>query len=137
MMKNLLTVAFFCCLALSCQQAKLINESQAGDVIGKWRMYETVNFQNNDDSVAAKCNTCPEVEFSKNHSGFIKKSGQGVFYFTWQTDNDRLSISHNDNSKTDSTIEDGNYQLTLFNNMPIKELELLDTVKSLKYVLSK
>jgi hypothetical protein len=87
--------------------------------------------------VAVKCNTCPEVEFSKNHSGFIKKTGRSVFYFNWQTDNDRLTLSHNDNSKTDSTIEDGTYQLTLLNNMPIKELELLDTAKNLKYVLSK
>ncbi|TWI97268.1 hypothetical protein JN11_03729 [Mucilaginibacter frigoritolerans] len=113
------------------------NEKTADRVIGKWRMYETVDFQNNDDSAAVKCNVCPEVEFSKNYTGFIKSADAGLFYFKWKIDNDALVIHQNKNGQTNDIMNDGNYKLTLFDNIPIKEMSLTDTVRNIKYILSK
>ena len=121
----------------SCQQNIVENEKTADRVIGKWRMYETVNFQNNDDSAAVKCNVCPEVEFSKNYTGFIKSSDAGLFYFKWKIDNDAIIIQQNKSSQVNDIMNDGSYKLIISDNIPIKEIALTDTVRNIKYILSK
>jgi len=136
-MKNL-TLGIFLLISLaSCQQNMVANEKTADMVVGKWRMYETVNFQNNDDSAAVKCNVCPEVEFSKNYTGFIKSSDAGLFYFKWKIDNDALIIQQDKNSQVNDIMNDGNYKLIILDNIPIKEMSLTDTVRNIKYILSK
>jgi hypothetical protein len=120
----------------SCQQTKLVNEKDANVIVGKWRIYETVNFQNNDDSVDTKCNTCPEVEFAKNHTGYIKTTDTGLRYFRWQTDETGLTLNHDD-STPDTIINNGNYKITFMENIPIKEVQLTDSVRNIKYVLTK
>jgi hypothetical protein len=122
---------------LSCQENKIMDDNKAKIVIGKWRIYETIQFQNNDDSVDTKCTTCPQVEFFKNHSGFIKSADARLSYFNWDIENESIAIKHKDDSQTDSTINDGRYNLTFDDKVAIKEIILLDTVKNIKYVLSK
>jgi len=126
----------FAFIFFSCQQTKLINTSKAALVIGKWRVYETVEFQNNDDSVALKCNVCPAVEFFRNRTGFIKRPDEKLLYFTWEVDNDQLTIRYKDDGQTDKVIDNGSYKI-IFNNAAIKEIRLTDTVKNIRYVLSK
>jgi len=136
-MKNL-SIVFFCLLLLSaCQQNMVANEKTADSVIGKWRVYETVEFQNNDDSAAVKCSTCPEIAFSKNYTGYVKSQDAGLYYFKWKIDNDELIIHQENSNQPDGILDNGNYKLILFNNIPIKEMSLTDTVKNIKYILSK
>jgi len=129
-------VIAFVFIFLSCQQTKFINTNKATQLIGKWRVYETVEFQNNDDSVALKCKVCPAVEFFRNRSGFIKTPDEKLVYFSWEVDNDELTIHYKDDGQTDKVIDNGSYQLS-FNNVAIKEIRLTDTVKNIKYILSK
>ncbi len=136
-MKNLAVIVFSLLLLSACQQNMVANEKTADSVIGKWRVYETVEFQNNDDSAAVKCSNCAEIEFSKNYTGFVKSQDAGVYYFKWKIDNDELIIHHENNNQPDSILNNGNYKLILFNNIPIKEMSLTDTVKNIKYILSK
>jgi hypothetical protein len=126
----------FAFILFSCQQTKLINTGKAALVIGKWRVYETVEFQNNDDSVALKCNVCPAVEFFRNHSGLIKKADEKLLYFRWEVDNDELIIRYKDDGQTDKVIDNGSYKVA-FNNVAIKEIRLTDTLKNIRYILSK
>lgn len=137
-MKNLAVISFIFLLLSACQQNMVANEKTADSVIGKWRVYETVEFQNNDDSASVKCSTCPEIEFSKNYTGFVKSQDAGLYYFKWKIDNNDELIIHQENSnQPEDILSNGNYKLILFNNIPIKEMSLTDTVKNIKYILSK
>ena len=135
-MKKTFLIAFVLIAFFSCQISKPNDDSKADLVIGKWRMYETVEFQNNDDSVGIRCSTCPEVEFFKNRSGLIKSADAGLFYFNWEMNSDEITIHRKPDTK-DTIIEAGYYQLTLVDSKPIKEISLVDTTKNIKYVLSK
>jgi hypothetical protein len=110
-------VIAFVFIFLSCQQTKFINTNKATQLIGKWRVYET-------------------VEFFRNRSGFIKTPDEKLVYFSWEVDNDELTIHYKDDGQTDKVIDNGSYQLS-FNNVAIKEIRLTDTVKNIKYILSK
>jgi hypothetical protein len=136
-MKNYLILILILFAFSSCRFTKINDDSKANEIIGKWRMYETVEFQNNDDSVEMKCSTCPQMEFFKNHSGFVKRTDAKLLYFKWGIDNDELTISHTENSEIDKVIDNGTYKLTFAVDKPIKEIALIDTVKNIKYVLSK
>ena len=136
-MKNPVILAFILFAFLSCKLTKSTDESKANEIIGKWQMYETVEFQNNDDSVEMRCNTCPVMEFFKNHSGFIKRTDAKLLYFKWGIDDDQLTINHTEDSEIDKVVDNGTYKFTLANNKPIKEIALIDTAKNIKYVLSK
>ncbi len=137
-MKNFILPILMSVVLFSCQGNNIMNDNKAKIVIGKWRIYETVQFQHNDDSVDTKCTTCPQVEFFKNHSGFIKSSTDaGLFYFNWDIENENITITHKDATQADSVIGNGSYNLIYNDKVAIKEIILSDTGKSIKFVLSK
>ncbi len=104
-------------------------------IVGKWTLYKTIAFQNNDDSAAMFCNACPELTFVKNHSGFIKRPGKILFYFDWEFENDKLAIKQTDFKITDNVLADATYELKFAVKNQFQEATLSDSAKNVKYIL--
>jgi hypothetical protein len=109
-------------------------------IVGKWGIYETIAFQNNDDSASVHCNICPQIVFVKNHTGFDKLSNQKPIYFNWEFDKGKLVIEHTENKTKDNILDDGKYQITytrvLYTHKKLlNEIALSDSETDKKYVL--
>jgi hypothetical protein len=119
---------------LSCKQTRVKYSEES--VLGKWRIYQLVTFQNNDDSVANNCITCPQIEFTKDHTGSIKRLDNQMQHFDWELNEDGLAITHSPEDKVKGIIiDDGTYQLIPGDKKAIKQITLSDTVNNLKYIL--
>lgn len=119
---------------LSCRQAKVKDSDNS--LIGKWSIYQTIDFQGNDDSVSINCNACPEIEFIKDHTGSIKRLDDHLQHFHWELNDDGITIKHDTGDQIKGVIiDDGTYQLIQGDKIPLKEIALSDTLKNLKYIL--
>src|SRR5476651_882820 len=93
-MKNKIILFILVIASLSCRQTKLLNEKKDNFIVGKWEIDEMVEFQNNDDSAAMKCNACPEIVFANDYSGFTKTAGESPRHFNWEIDAGKLAIKY-------------------------------------------
>ncbi|HTE02101.1 MAG TPA: hypothetical protein VK668_22590 [Mucilaginibacter sp.] len=133
-MKIRFTLIVLLFVILSCKQTKVKNNDSA--LVGKWSIYQTIAFQDNDDSVSNNCTTCPKIEFIKDHTGSIKRLDDQLQHFDWEINEDGLAITHNPDDKIKGIIiDDGTYQLIPGDKKAIKQITLSDTVKNLKYIL--
>ena len=82
-------------------------------------------------------NVCPKITFTKNNKGYIQRSDPKLLYFDWQFDENIIVIRHTKNKDTDDVIDDGNYKIIQPNNKVYSEIDLLDTVKGIKYILGR
>ena len=133
-MKYSLVCVFFLLGLFSCNNPRVSDNDRF--IVGKWRLFKTVVFQNNDDSAGVACNACPEITFVKNHAGFIKRPGKILFYFNWEFDGSRLYIKQTDpaaHHTLNDILNEGTYKVTY--SRQFQETALFDSLKNTKYVL--
>ena len=137
-MKHKITLFILAIAFLSCRQSKLMDEKKDNLIVGKWGIYEMVEFQNNDDSAAIKCSVCPEIVFANDYSGFTKTAGESPRHFSWEIDAGRLAIKYMGYHKiANGTVAGGNYEITYSDKKLTSEIALVDTAKNIKYILRK
>ena len=130
-----LPVLVICLIGLlSCN--RVMNGNKDKLVTGSWNVYETVAFQNNDDSVATHCNACSLIVFAMDHSGYITTSGPRRFDIRWKIDEGKLTIQHSEESK-DDVVDDGTYKIINNSVNGTHEITLYDSAKNTKYILRK
>jgi hypothetical protein len=126
---------FVCC---SCKQGKVKKSNEDSLLVGKWGIYSTIEFQNNDDSIATICNVCPEMIFAKDETGFIRRQNEKMLHFKWESGAGTLILKHSGSTNNgDNIIGDGNYKLIYKDKKSFKEIALIDTFKDIKYILRK
>lgn len=104
------------------------------NLVGTWNVNKTISFHNNDDSITVLCNQCPEVVFTGDETGAEHMPGKHVSVFNWQLDSVFLTITRNDeHDDSDVFIPSGIYNLQNSAN----KMMLTDTVKDIKYILSR
>jgi hypothetical protein len=126
---------FLLIILLSCHQTETEKKKDIL-IFGRWGIYETIAFENNDDSEIIKCNVCPEIVFVKDHSGFIKRPDARILPFNWKINGNELKIRHTKKEK-DDIMNDGTYQIIPGNKKLHQEIALFDTVKNIKYILNR
>jgi hypothetical protein len=125
---------FLLCGLLSCQQPSKKPDNKDSIIIGNWTLCKIIYFESGGRSSGINFNVCPEIKFSKNNSGFIKRSDPMLLYFNWRVSGDELTIRHIRNKDKDDIIDDGTYKI-IHPNKTFHEVDLLDTVKHIKYIL--
>jgi hypothetical protein len=121
---------------LSCHQARVKNDNKESLIVGQWVISQTIAFQNNDDSKKLVCNVCLKIKFVKDHSGSIGRADAHILAFNWKIDRDELEIKHTNEDK-DDIISNGTYKIIIDYKKSHQEIALLDTSKSIKYILRK
>ena len=128
-------LAIFIFAMVSCKQHK----TKGGNdhfIIGKWEMCQTIYLNANNQGNEISFNVCPQIIFKENHKGFIKRSDPRLLYFNWTFNNDHLKIEHYPKSKdNDLIIDDGIFKIVQTKNKTFQEIEIIDTVKNVKYIL--
>jgi hypothetical protein len=129
---------FFACVIalLSCHHARTKNNTKESLIVGQWVISQTIAFQNNDDSEKFVCNVCPKIKFLKDHSGSIERTDAHILAFNWKIGKDELEIQHINEDK-DDIIGNGVYKIIIDYKKSHHEIALLDTSKSIKYILRK
>lgn len=125
-MKSKFIVAIILLSFLSCRHPEkkaVINDNR---LVGKWGIY---------GMGSAMCNVCPDIIFSKNHSGYIKRSDPQLLDFNWKISDSTLIIRHQKNEDKDNIIDDGIYKMMFSNKKIYEELSLTDTKSGIKYIL--
>ena len=105
-------------------------------IVGEWSNCQTTTFQNNGEETTISYNVCPIIVFVNDHSGYIKRGSIHAVPFTWRIDEGKLIIKHTD-STNDDIIDDGSYQIIFGNKKSYHEINLLNSIKKVKYSLSK
>lgn len=123
-------------ILLSCHQANNKNDTKESLIAGRWVISQTIAFQNNDDSEKFVCSVCPKIKFLKNYSGSIERPDNQILAFTWTISRDELEIKHINDDKND-IISNGIYKIIIDPGKSYHEIALLDTSKSVKYILRK
>lgn len=130
-------VAIFLFATISCKQheTKVMSDHF---LLGNWSMCSIVSYQKDGQGLGESFNVCPQVIFQENHKGFIKRSDPRLLYFNWTFNNDHLTIEHYPKSKdNDLIIDDGIFKIVQTKNKTFQEIEIIDTVKNVKYILGR
>lgn len=79
-------------------------------------------------------NVCPRIVFEKGHSGFFQMRE----VFSWTTEGDKLIIKQPPHNKTkNGIIGEGTFKIIHPDNKTFQEIDLLDTIKHVKYILGR
>jgi hypothetical protein len=130
---------------LSCRQTKTANNhvdnkpkivNKDSSIIGEWLIYATEHLREDGRSVPGQCNSCPVITFLNNHSGNFRTEGGDLIYsFKWSFEKGNLAISYPINNKTKDIILEGTFKIIYPNKKLPHRIDLLDTIRHIKYWL--
>jgi hypothetical protein len=130
---------------LSCWQTKPANNNidnkpkivnKDNSIIGEWMIFATEYLQQDGRSVPGQCNACPTIIFNKDYSGFVKSPDAVISPFTWATENNKLLLKNVKGFRArDVIMKDGVYKIIYPNKKLPHRIDLLDTVRHIKYWL--
>ncbi len=102
---------------------------------GEWGIYEEIfrhQVGNSTTEQKVSCNVCPKISFNDHHNGYIKTPGQETLMFSWTINNDKLVFR---NKRSKSVFNDGTYNVIGDKKAATQEVDLIDTIKKIQYIL--
>ena len=136
-MKGLSVILILLTACSSCKQSQHKIVKNDYFIVGEWSLCGIIYYKNNRQISETGFNVCPKITFINNHTGFIKRSAPELLYFNWAIDVQNLKIVHTINNDPDDVIDNGNYKIIQPNNKTYREIDLLDTIKHVKYILGR
>jgi hypothetical protein len=121
----------------SCKQPEFKPTNKDKFVVGTWTLCHIIEYREQKVVSGLSFNACPEVVFSKNHSGFIKRSDPKLLQFSWSLRDTLLTLKHALKENNSDIIDDGTYVISHRTNKKFEELDLLDSEKRTKYILGR
>jgi hypothetical protein len=147
-MKNIFTILAFFTVCFSCnltqnsknhgddKQAEM--NSNASDIkitliIGKWQICKMIT-----DSIETAYNVCPAIIFAKDGKGRFQSPGGTGAIFQWKIKDTAVTFSFK--SEVDKTLfisADTEFSLNFYKDGKIQFVELINSEKKYKYILSR
>jgi hypothetical protein len=129
-MKIQFIFSYFIIALLSC------HKNNDNIIVGEWSNCQTTTFQNNGEETTISYNVCPIIVFVNDHSGYIKRGSIQAAPFTWEINEGKLIIKHTENNRAD-ILDSGAYQIIPDTKKSYHEINLLNSIKKVKYSLGK
>ncbi|WP_295674151.1 hypothetical protein [uncultured Mucilaginibacter sp.] len=137
MAKKAFLIVVILSIMYSCKQPELKPTNKDKFVVGTWTLCQIIEYSEGKAVSGLSFNVCPEVNFFKNHSGFIKRSDPKQLQFSWSLRDTILTLKHALKENNNDVIDDGTYVISHPTNKKFEELDLLDSKKHTKYILGR